>query len=200
MEVSSSLGAVTSLCRTYLYGAGKQRIESKDKNRIIALKEDFGIALKTNFRWHMKFWVLSMIWFRSYLWDRPLRKEENKSTILNVEGSLKSREDANEVDAFLPDGFWKRAFWKRDWEHRTRWWEKELVTTYPHEVSSFILSLGTSVATLWSAKTAPSLNDGYEYVFPSSQQPMGLANMNICRYRYVVGYVMPRTTVEVLWY
>ena len=152
--------------------AGKQRIESKDKDRMIALKEDFGMALKTNFRWHMKFWILSMIWFRSYLWDRPLRKEENKSTILYVEGSLRSRGDANEVDAFLPDGFWKRAFWKRDWEHRTRWWEKEPVTTYPHEVSFFILSLGTSVAALRSVKTAPFLNDGYEYVFSSSQQPM----------------------------
>jgi hypothetical protein len=30
---------------------------------------------------------------------------------LYVEGSLGSREDTNEVDAFLPDGIWKRAFW-----------------------------------------------------------------------------------------
>jgi len=49
---------------------------------------------------------------------------------------------------------------------------KSLLRHYPHEVSFFILSLGTSVAALRSVKTAPFLNDGYEYVFSSSQQPM----------------------------
>jgi hypothetical protein len=96
MEVSSSLGAVTSLCRTYLYGAGKQRIESKRQRSYGSFERRFrdGIENKLSLTHEILSPKYDMIYITSVGSSIEKGREQVNDPVRYVEGSLRSRGDA----------------------------------------------------------------------------------------------------------